>query len=216
MKHPSKKENATARCPDQILQSGPRKPSDLCGPAAVIARIQCAKADRNTDGRPVKLLLHGEPGCGKSAICKLTAEALTPQFITERVSGQQLTADGVREWIDHARYIPTAWIVRIVEEVDLISPQAEALLLQYLDLLPKQTALLCTSNKAMGDLGNRFQSRFQVLEVERPTPDEVAAYLINLWPDDFLEIRDIAAAQNGDVRASLNDLQTYFDEREYA
>lgn len=202
--------------PDTILQAGPTSPLDLCGPAAIIARIQCAKARRNTEGRPVKLLLHGEPGCGKSAICKLTAEALVPQFITERISGQQLTADGVREWIDHARYIPTAWIVRIVEEVDLVSPQAEALLLQYLDLMPKQTALLCTSNKEMGDLSNRFQSRFQVIEVERPTPSEVAAWLTERWPDESAECHDIAHAQKGDVRASLNDLQTHFDELEFA
>jgi len=204
------------KTPEEILTSGPQTPADLCGPAAVIARIQCAKAQRNADGRPVKLLLHGEPGCGKSAICKLTAEALTPQFITERISGQQLTADGVREWIDHARYIPTAWIVRIVEEVDLVSPQAEALLLQYLDLMPKQTALLCTSNKEMGDLSNRFQSRFQVIEVERPMPVEVGKWLVERWPEEAIECRAIAAAQNGDVRASLNDLQTHFDELEFA
>jgi len=204
------------KTPEEILTSGPQTPADLCGPAAVIARIQCAKAARNTEGRPVKLLLHGEPGCGKSAICKLTAEALTPQFITERISGQQLTADGVREWIDHARYIPTAWIVRIVEEVDLVSPQAEALLLQYLDVMPKQAALLCTSNEKMGDLSNRFQSRFQVIEVAPPTIAQLAQWLIGRWPDSAVECGEIAANNQGDVRAALNDLQTHYDEKEFA
>lgn len=203
--------------PERILALGPQSWQDLIGPARLIARVQCAKAAANADGTPVRLLVHGEPGCGKSSICRLVAEALRPRFTIGRVSGQHVSADDVREWISDT-YLGGhgAWTVRIVEEADALSAAAQVLILQYIDLMPSWHALLCTSNQTLSALEDRFQSRFQCIAVKRPSVHDVADFIRERWAEIAEHSTAIAQGNAGDVRASLNDAQTHLDVARFA
>jgi hypothetical protein len=57
----------------------PTEPDDLCGPAATVARRLVAKAHKLHDDPavPVKILLYGPPGVGKTSIADMVADALS-------------------------------------------------------------------------------------------------------------------------------------------
>lgn len=191
--------------PDEFM---PRCPADFLGNAGRIAQVQIAKAAR--PGR-IRLLLYGEPGCGKSAACRVIAEHIAQAHNVSRLSASQLNAETMREWISEGRYRRSEWRVYHLDECDAINPTVEILMLQFLDDLPPLSAVLCTSNLGMGQLTDRFQSRFQCIEVKRPTLPQVEDFLLGHWPELGEKARQIALATNGDVRAALNDAQARLD-----
>lgn len=201
--------------PEEFIQTGPQSVADLIGPAKKIAQVLTAKAAANDKGTPIRILLSGDPGCGKSSIARLVAKSLHPVLTSGRISGQSVTAEMVREWLAGGMYLhQESWTIRIVEEADLMSPAAQALVLQYIDEMPPFHALLCTSNKSMGELSDRFQSRFQAVPIGRPKdPDELLVFIRDRWPDITCEIAvSISESFAGDIRAALNDAQSYLDE----
>jgi replication-associated recombination protein RarA len=189
----------------------PMLPADLVGIPGKVARTQIAKARRSKDGR-IKVLLTGPPGCGKSSACRVIASQIAKPHEISRVSAGQLTADMVRDWIANGHYRRDSWQVYHLDECDAINPTVEILMLQMLDELPPATAVLCTSNSGMGDLSERFQSRFQVVQLGRPSTTEVAEFLAARWADaGARRLGEIAQGTGGDIRAALNDLQGYYD-----
>jgi hypothetical protein len=109
------------------------------------------------------------------------------------------------------RYVNDQWRVYLIEEVDAVNPDVETLLLHFLDLLTNKTAVLATSNERMSGIEDRFQSRMQAVRFDKPTVRDVEKFLIDRWPELGPVAREIAEANNGDVRASLNDAQMHVD-----
>lgn len=84
-------------------------------------------------------------------------------------------------------------------------------MLQFLDKLPPLTAIYCTTNN-VDKLTDRFQSRFQVVGVPALTPPQISDFLMDRWPSlGPGRITEIATSCNGDVRAALNDTQSFLD-----
>ena len=102
-----------------------------------------------------------------------------------------------------------------MEEVDAISPAVEVLMLQFLDDMPEQTAALFTSNEAMSGISGRFQSRTQAIRFERPSATAVEKFLLGHWPELGHVAKEIAETNNGDIRASLMDVQMQLDVKKY-
>ncbi|WP_309382034.1 ATP-binding protein [Cerasicoccus frondis] len=201
--------------PEEFIISGASSPDDLIGMAGKVSRVQVRKASKNTAGTPIKLLLYGEPGCGKSETAKCISEALSPVGQRNRLSGQHLTADDIRSWIEDTKYSQQSWIIWVIEEVDSLSKAAQTLILQYMDQMGPFHALICTSNCDLDHLSDRFQSRFQTIEVKRPQAEEVANFISGRWAIDYDMAFEIAEANYCDVRASLNDAQMELDMQEY-
>ena len=131
----------------------PLGPEDLIGQAARVAKAQVSKARRLASGdRPsasMKLLLYGPPGVGKTSVVELIARELTGSALAvEDFNGREVTVEVVREWMRSLAYgsLFSRWSVRIVNELDRCSREAQDLLLTYLDRLPPGRALLGTSN----------------------------------------------------------------------
>jgi DNA polymerase III delta prime subunit len=194
----------------------PRAAEDLIGQARRVALAQVSKAQRMKDdpSATMKLLLYGPPGVGKTSVVELVALQLagTPLSI-EDYNGREVSVDLVREWMRQLPYgsLFGAWTVKIVNELDRCSREAQDLLLTYLDRLPPGRAFLGTSNLQLDLLTERFQTRFQAIKLLPPTTEELAAFLSAHWAVPQVTANQIAVGSGGCVRAALADLESYLD-----
>ena len=201
--------------PEELVRLGPASHDDLIGKAKVVAKMFCSRIESG-NRQPIKLLCYGDPGIGKTAVCRIIANQLVRHSsMIRRVSAVGLTTDMMRDWMWDLRYQNRDWRVYWVEEVDAISPATEVLMLQFLDDMPEQTAALFTSNEAMSGISGRFQSRTQAIRFERPSVTAVEKFLLGHWPELGHVAKEIAETNNGDVRASLNDVQMQLDVKKY-
>jgi MoxR-like ATPase len=196
----------------------PQTAEDLIGQAGVVARAQCRKAARLTadTAATMKLLLYGPPGVGKTSVVELVALQLagTPLAI-EDYNGREVTVDVVRQWMSQLPYgsLFGAWSVKVVNELDRCSREAQDLLLTYLDRLPPGRAFLGTSNLQLDLLTERFQTRFQAIKLLPPTNEELAAFLVARWSVPAATATQIAVGSGGCVRAALADLESWLDQQ---
>ena len=196
----------------------PAGPEDLIGQAKRVARAQVAKTRRLAASDPpaasMKLLLYGPPGVGKTSVVEMVARELTGSpLAVESFNGREVTVDLVREWMKNLAYgnLFSRWSVRIVNELDRCSREAQDLLLTYLDRLPPGRALLGTSNLQLDLLTERFQTRFQSVKLLPPQTEELAAFLASRWQVPMQTALQIAVGSGGCVRAALADLESWLD-----
>jgi MoxR-like ATPase len=196
----------------------PQTANDLIGQAGLVARAQCRKATRLTAdaAATMKLLLYGPPGVGKTSVVELVALQLagTPLAI-EDYNGREVTVDVVRQWMTQLPYgsLFGDWSVKVVNELDRCSREAQDLLLTYLDRLPPGRAFLGTSNLQLDLLTERFQTRFQAIKLLPPTTEELSAFLAARWPVPAATANQIAVGSGGCVRAALADLESWLDQQ---
>lgn len=196
----------------------PASPDDLIGQARRVANAQVTKAQRLArQERPnasMKLLLYGPPGVGKTSVVEMVARQLTGSPLAiEDFNGREVTVEVVREWMRGLAYgsLFSQWSVRIVNELDRCSKEAQDLLLTYLDRLPPGRALLGTSNLQLDLLTERFQTRFQAVKLLPPETEELAAFLTTRWSVPKQTAAQISVGSGGCVRAALADLESWLD-----
>ena len=163
---------------------------------------------------PVKLLLYGPPGVGKTSVADMVADELSgSRFAIEEYNGKLVTVEVVKQWMGSlgACSLFGVYSVRIINEMDRCSRDAQDLLLSYLDRLPPGRAVIGTSNLQLDLLTERFQTRFQSIKLAAPSTEEIAGMLRRHWPVDKATSLRIAVGSGGCVRAALADLETWLD-----
>ncbi len=162
----------------------------------------------------LKILLYGPPGVGKTSIADMIAETLagTP-FAIEEFNGKLVTVETVKQWMANLAYQSMfgVYSVKIINEMDRCTRDAQDLLLSYLDRLPPGRAVIGTSNLQLDLLTERFQTRFQSIKLAAPTTEEIATMLSSHWPVDEATALRIAVGSGGCVRAALADLESWLD-----
>ena len=194
----------------------PATADELIGQARAIAAAQVAKARRLREGSNAacKLLLYGPPGVGKTTVADLVALALTGSKLSvESYNGKEVTVDAVRDWMGTLPYgsLFSNWSVKIINELDRCSKDAQDILLTYLDKLPPGKALIGTSNLQLDLLTERFHTRFQSIKLTAPGTEEIAGFLLSHWKVPRDVALRIAVGSGGCVRAAMADLETWLD-----
>lgn len=195
-------------------QYSPATVTDFIGPATRTALLlQRAADDAVAAGNaPVKWLLNGEPGIGKSALAKFGIACLRadPKWSVQKLNGTQVKIEKLEEIAQQLWYRDLYGRYRIVwiEEADSIPSAAQVRFLTLMDDLPHGAAVICTSNCKVDEFVKRFQTRFKVYEVEPPTPQDIHSLLRKFLPPareaDMLQISTFAC---GNVRAALLDAE---------
>lgn len=195
----------------------PTKASQFIGAAAKVAALMTAKTARlrEADEGTLKVLFYGPPGVGKTELAWLTAHRLAGHHLgIEHVNGKEVTLETVRRWMDelHTGSLFGDWQVKVVDELDRCSRDAQDLLLTYLDRLPATRAFIGTSNLQLDLLQERFQTRLQQFKIENPTSDEIAGLLLDFGLT-VEEAKQVAVGSGGNVRAALLDAESVLDTR---
>jgi hypothetical protein len=99
--------------------------------------------------------------------------------------------------------------VKVVNELDRCSRDAQDLLLTYLDRMPAGHAFLGTTNLDIGNLTERFQTRFQSIRLQPPANEILAQFLARRWGAPISITRKIAEGAKGNVRAAMGDLEVW-------
>jgi replication-associated recombination protein RarA len=192
----------------------PSCPADFVGQAGKVAEVLLRKAERlrTTPDQPLKLLISGAPGIGKTSLVNLIARTLAhhPAAI-EDVNGREVGLDLARDWTRHLGYgsIFGSWSIKVVNELDRCSKDAQDLLLTYLDRMKPGQAFLGTTNLDLGSLTERFQTRFQSVRLQAPENEVLAIFLARRWAAPITITRQIAEGSQGNVRAALADLEMW-------
>ena len=151
---------------------------------------------------------------GKTSVAELIARALTGTPLgIEEYNGKEISVEAVRGWM---HYLPVGnlfsnWSVKIINELDRCSKDAQDILLSYLDRLPPGKALIGTSNLQLDLLTERFHTRFQSIKITVPTTEELAGFLCAHWRVPRDVAARVAVGSGGCVRAALADLETWLD-----
>ncbi len=192
----------------------PSCPADFVGQAGKVAEVLLRKAERlrtNPD-QPLKLLIFGAPGIGKTSLVNLIARTLAshPAAI-EDVNGREVGLDLAREWTRSLAYASMfgSWSIKVVNELDRCSKDAQDMLLTYLDRMRPGHAFLGTTNLDLSSLTERFQTRFQSVRLQPPDNEALAAFLARRWGAPIGITRQIAEGAKGNVRAAMADLEMW-------
>lgn len=190
----------------------PQNPEEFIGAdgaAAVAGAIRrivtMAMANENA---PIKLLLPGPPGTGKSALALYLQRLLgCNKFSTMKLNGTQVRIETVEQMASQMHYRSLFGDYRMIwiDEADEIPRVAQVRFLTLLDDLPAGVAVICTSNSSMRNFEDRFQSRFQAFDVKAPTTQEIE-WLLRKWVDGPTAAA-IAQSARGNVRQALLDAQ---------
>jgi len=173
--------------------------------AELLARgVQLANANQLS---PMKYLINGRPGLGKSALVAYLQQLLgCNKWNTIKLNGTQCKVETIEEI---ARQLACTclfgdWRMLWIDEADAIPPVAQVRFLTLLDDLPCGIAIACTSNCKLRDFEERFQTRFQAFEIAPPTTEEIISLLRRYLPDEP-EVVNAAAFADGNVRQALLD-----------
>lgn len=200
----------------------------LIGPAASVLEAARAMARRHDR---LAIITEGNPGVGKSHLLDLLAIELTRSpFAIERINGQSLGIEVVREWRERAAYgnLFSDWTVKRIDELDLASTSATAELLTYLDYLAPRHAVLATTNdygKLRANSKGRLETRFVRFHVGAPSIDDAVGFLKKQRHLPAAIAKSIAlgsvpegclASEGVNMRACLKDADGYFAAKEAA
>jgi len=192
----------------------PSCPADFVGQAGKVAEVLMRKAERlrSLPNQPLKLLISGAPGIGKTSLVNLLARTLAshPAAI-EDVNGREVGLDVAREWTRSLAYASMfgLWSIKVVNELDRCSKDAQDMLLTYLDRMRPGHAFLGTTNLDLTSLTERFQTRFQSVRLQPPENESLAAFLARRWGAPISITRQIAEGAKGNVRAAMADLEMW-------
>jgi replication-associated recombination protein RarA len=165
--------------------------------------VHQAKAADNT---PIRILMNGNPGLGKTALALYLQNLLgCDKWSTTKLNGTQLKIELIEEIAKSLHYRGLFGDYRCVhiDEADEVPRVAQVRFLSLLDDLPDGVAVVCTSNCKLKDFENRFQTRFQVFEIQPPAVNEIQAMLC-----DYINqptAKHIANFACGNVRQALLD-----------
>lgn len=189
----------------------PTKPEDFIGDARKVASfllklIERSKGDGNS---PMKLLLNGPPGVGKSELIKflLVKAGIHPKWSTHKFNGTKVNMDAIddMERAMHYRDLYGAFKLFWIDEADKIPSTAQVRFLTLLDDLPAGNIVACTSNCKVSEFEARFQSRFQVHELKGVPAAEIEGLLLQFLPNLPHVAKQIATFACGNVRQALLD-----------
>ena len=192
----------------------PSYPEDFIGVAREVAGILALKIQKLLSAEhPVRILFYGPPGTGKTALAAWLASQLAGHATNvDRKSGKQIGVEEVRRWMATLGMGSLfGYQIRLINELDQCSNDAQVMLLEYADELRPGCALIASSNLDIQHMSERFQTRWMQYHITNPSQDEIAGLLTERFGVDHDAAQQIAFGAGGNVRAALLDAEAHLN-----
>lgn len=195
----------------------PHRPEDFVGSAGIHARSLFAKADRMRDDRDAfgRAVFYGPPGTGKTELAKALGLYLAGHPLAiELAIGSNINTELVRKWTESGPgSLVSPWTIKILDEVEGATKDAMRNVRFLLDARMKNTFIIATTNVPLKELQEQLGSRAQTYKFMAVTPAELAPWLHTRWQLPTVTANSIASAVKGNVRAALQEAESYYDEQ---
>jgi DNA polymerase-3 subunit delta' len=141
-------------------------------------------------------------GCGECAECHTTLAGTHADVRSVVPEGLSISVDEIRALVLRAAGAPTGgrWQVVLIEDADRLTEKASNALLKAVEEPSARTVfLLCTPSTHPDDISVTIRSRCRMVTLRTPSPDAIAAMLVERDGTDAVAAAWVAAASQGHV-----------------
>jgi len=141
-------------------------------------------------------------GCGDCAECHTTLAGTHADVRSVVPEGLSISVDEMRALVLRAAGAPTGgrWQVVLIEDADRLTERASNALLKAIEEpSPRTVFLLCTPSTHPDDISVTIRSRCRMVTLRTPSPDAIAAMLVERDGTDAVVAAWVAATSQGHV-----------------
>jgi DNA polymerase-3 subunit delta' len=167
------------------LFTGPPGSGRSVAARAFAAALQCAKG-----------------GCGQCRECHTTLAGTHADVRSVVPEGLSISVDEMRALVLRAAGAPTGgrWQVVLIEDADRLTEKASNALLKAVEEpSPRTVFLLCTPSTHPDDVSVTIRSRCRMITLRTPSPEAIAAMLVERDGTDAIAAAWAAAASQGHI-----------------
>jgi DNA polymerase-3 subunit delta' len=141
-------------------------------------------------------------GCNECAECHTTLAGTHADVRSVVPEGLSISVDEIRALVLRAAGAPTGgrWQVVLIEDADRLTEKASNALLKAVEEPSARTVfLLCTPSTHPDDISVTIRSRCRMVTLRTPSPDAIAAMLVERDGTDAVAAAWVAAASQGHI-----------------
>jgi len=141
-------------------------------------------------------------GCGECAECHTTLAGTHADVRSVVPEGLSISVEEIRALVLRAAGAPTGgrWQVVLIEDADRLTEKASNALLKAVEEPSARTVfLLCTPSTHPDDISVTIRSRCRMVTLRTPSPDAIAAMLVERDGTDAVAAAWVAAASQGHI-----------------
>lgn len=166
------------------------------------------------DDEPLLAVITGPPGVGKTTIANMIATKITgSRFAVTTENGKEIGVSRVREakmsMHDSCLFSTTGHRAWIINEGDKITDDGQVAFLSLLDECPRRFHVIITSNEDISDWSERFETRFEVYNITKPLPLEIAEGLTTRLGVQANVATAAAEQCGGNVRQAIKEIKAW-------
>lgn len=166
------------------------------------------------DDEPLLAVITGPPGVGKTTIANMIAMKISgSRFAVTTENGKEIGVNRVREakmsMHESCLFSITGHRAWVINEGDKITDDGQVAFLSLLDECPRRFHVIITSNEDISDWSERFETRFEVYNITKPMPLEIAEGLTTRLGVQANVATAAAEQCGGNVRQAIKEIKAW-------